>query len=157
LGCSYFNGDGVANDKVEAVKWWRKAAEHGYASAQNNLGICYRDGAGVAKDEVEAVAWYRKAAEQGDALAQYNLGYSYFYGKGVAKDELEAYAYFNLVGITSEDARKVITLIEKDLSPDARLRGQQRTKELQREIAGRSENLRDLQKEIEREKMLKGG
>ena len=52
---------------VEAVKWYRKAAEQNYAPAQYNLGVCYANGQGVAKDEVEAVKWYRKAAEQNDA------------------------------------------------------------------------------------------
>ena len=58
------NGQGVAKDEVEAVKWYRKAAEQNDADAQNNLGVCYANGQGVAKDEVEAVKWYRKAAEQ---------------------------------------------------------------------------------------------
>ena len=45
----YANGDGVPEDKAEAVNWYRLAAE---------------------QDFVEAVAWFRKAAEQGDADAQ---------------------------------------------------------------------------------------
>ena len=91
-------------------------------------------GKGVAKDEVEAVKWYRKAADQGDAQAQFNLGVCYRKGEGVAKDEIEAYAYYNLAGITDEDARKDLAILEKGMSPDVRLRGQQRTKELQKEI-----------------------
>ena len=55
---------------VEAVKWYRKAAEQNYAKAQYNLGVCYEHGEGVAKDPVEAVKWYRKAAEQNYAKAQ---------------------------------------------------------------------------------------
>ena len=60
-------GQGVAKDEVEAVKWYRKAAEQNHAAAQYNLGVCYANGQGVAKDEVEAVKWYRKAAEQNHA------------------------------------------------------------------------------------------
>ena len=60
----YEHGHGVAKDEVEAVKWYRKAAEQNQAEAQYNLGGCYSDGRGVAKDEVEAVKWWRKAAEQ---------------------------------------------------------------------------------------------
>ena len=59
-------GFGVAKDEVAAVNWHRKAAEHGNAKAQNNLGFLYQYGFGVAKDEVAAVNWYRKAAEQGN-------------------------------------------------------------------------------------------
>ena len=36
---------------VEAVKWFRKAAEQNYAVAQYNLGVCYEQG--VAKNERE--------------------------------------------------------------------------------------------------------
>ena len=59
---------------MEAVKWYRKAAEQNFAEAQYNLGVCYDNGQGVAKDYAEAVKWYRKAAEQNHAQAQYNLG-----------------------------------------------------------------------------------
>lgn len=62
---------------AEAVKWYRRAAEQGYADAQYNLGVCYKNGTGTQKDEAEAVKWYRLAAEQGHADAQYNLGWCY--------------------------------------------------------------------------------
>jgi hypothetical protein len=80
------------------------------------------------------VKWYRKAADQGDAKAQCNLGVSYRYGYGVAKDEVEAYAYYNLAGITNEIARKNLANLEEGMSSETRIRGQQRTKELQKEI-----------------------
>ena len=60
-------------DYEEAVKWYRKAAEQGYASAQYNLGVCYYNGKGVEQDYEEVVKWYRKAAEQGHPRAQYHL------------------------------------------------------------------------------------
>ena len=135
LGVCYSNGEGVAEDLVEAVKWYRKAADQGYALAQSTLGNCYLFGQGVTKDEVEAVKWLRKAADQGADYAQYYLGRCYSTGHGVAKDEVEAYAYFNLAGITDKDARKHLAILEKGMSPDARTRGQQRSKELQKELA----------------------
>ena len=46
---------GVTKDDVEAVKWFRKAAEQNNPTAQHNLGVCYADGTGVEKDEVEAM------------------------------------------------------------------------------------------------------
>ena len=36
----YDNGQGVAKDEVEAVKWYRKAAEQNHAQAQYNLQVC---------------------------------------------------------------------------------------------------------------------
>ena len=65
LGVCYDRGDGVAEDHVEAVKWYRKAAEHNDAEAQYNLGICYERGDGVAEDWVEAYKWLLLAARQG--------------------------------------------------------------------------------------------
>ena len=70
LGVMYADGRGVAKEDVEAVKWYRKAAEQDYESAQFNLGVAYETGRGVAKDEEKAVEWYRKAAEQGDVDAK---------------------------------------------------------------------------------------
>ncbi|NDJ14760.1 MAG: hypothetical protein EBY17_26805, partial [Acidobacteriia bacterium] len=94
LGVRYLNGTGVAKDEVQAVAWFRKAAEQGYAAGQNHLGFMYQNGTGVAKDEVQAVAWYRKAAEQGLANGQNNLGFMYQNGTGVAKDEVQAVAWY---------------------------------------------------------------
>src|ERR1039457_1409854 len=55
LGLRYHNGEGVAKDQVEAVKWYRKAAEQNLAIAQFSLGVCYDKGEGVAKDQVEEI------------------------------------------------------------------------------------------------------
>ena len=79
---------------MEAVKWYLKSAEQGYASAQCNLGYMYENGRGVAKDDSEAVKWYRRAAEQGDADSQSNLGFMYEKGRGVTKDETEAVKWY---------------------------------------------------------------
>src|SRR5206468_6802374 len=51
LGAAFLLGTlGVAKDEVEAVKWFRKAAEQNYAFAQFMLGACYHDGQGVTKN-----------------------------------------------------------------------------------------------------------
>jgi len=52
----------------------------------------------------------------------------------VAKDFVEAYAYWNLAGITVEDARTNLAILEKKMSRDEIASGQQRTKQLQKEI-----------------------
>lgn len=90
----YFGRNGVAKDHKEAVKWYLKAGEQGFAIAQSGLGECYYSGFGVGRDYKEAVKWYRKAAEQGHAGGQYNLGKCYYLGHGVAKDHKEAVLWF---------------------------------------------------------------
>jgi len=37
-GVKYHTGEGVNQDCKEAVAWYRKAAEKGFAQAQHNLG-----------------------------------------------------------------------------------------------------------------------
>ena len=109
-------------------------AERGDVLAQTELGSFYAIGKGVGKDLIEAVKWYRKAADQGYYLAQTMLGVCYTHGKGVAKDEVEAYALYSLAGIKAEAARKNFAILDMGMSPDARIRGQQRAKELKKEI-----------------------
>jgi hypothetical protein len=54
LGVMYDNGQGVPQDKAEAVKWYRKAAEQGHARSQFSLGLMYAVGEGVPMDKVKA-------------------------------------------------------------------------------------------------------
>ncbi len=81
-------------DVAEAVKWYHKAAEQGYARSQNYLGGCYYNGHGVEQDYAEAVKWYRKAAEQGNTDAQFDLGWCYDNGHGVEQDYAEAIKWY---------------------------------------------------------------
>jgi TPR repeat protein len=92
----YADGRGVAQDYAEAVRWYRKAAEQGDATAQFNLGAMCGTGQGVAQDYAEAVRWYRKAAEQGNADAQFILGIMYANGQGVAQDDVQAHMWISL-------------------------------------------------------------
>ena len=70
LGECYYEGEGVLLDEVEAVKWFRKAAEQGYADAQHALGVCYFLGAGVKCNKDKAKGWFSKAAAQGHKNAK---------------------------------------------------------------------------------------
>jgi hypothetical protein len=83
--------DGVPENNIEAVRWFRLAAEQGYDLAQFNLGNMYRDGDGVPENDVEAVKWYRLAAEQGQVNAQNELGLLYSSGVGVPENDVKAY------------------------------------------------------------------
>jgi TPR repeat protein len=94
LGGIYREGTGVRQDYVEAVKWYRLAADQGNAMAQPNLGAMYDNGIGVSY--TEAVKWYRQAADQGDAMAQSNLGAMYDNGTGVRQDYAEAAKWYRL-------------------------------------------------------------
>jgi TPR repeat protein len=90
IGNRYESGKGVARNYKKAMNWYRKAAEKGFAGAQNNLAVMYEQGRGVPKDESEAAKWYRRAAEGNDAKAQHSLGIMYRDGRGVPRDLAKA-------------------------------------------------------------------
>ena len=122
----YGVGRGVAKDDVEAVKWYRKAAEQGLADGQFFLGWMYEEGRGVAEDEVEAVKWYRKAA-RASRDGEFGLGNMYAEGRGGAKDEVEAYKWYLLAGAQGNDlAKKQIARIKGILTPQQRAEGRRR-------------------------------
>lgn len=76
MGLKFANGEGAAQDYVQAAEWYRKAADQSHSTAQFNLGMMYANGQGVARDYAQSAMWYGKAAKQGDASAQFNLGRS---------------------------------------------------------------------------------
>ena len=78
LGSAYNEGKaGLKQDYAEALKWFRQAADKGYAPALYNLGLAYDLGHGVPADDKQAFKYYLMAAEQGFAAAQYNVGNMY--------------------------------------------------------------------------------
>jgi uncharacterized protein len=58
----YDLGDGVPQDYAEAAFWYRKAADQGYAWAQQNLGFEYGNGQGLPQDYILAHMWSNLAA-----------------------------------------------------------------------------------------------
>ena len=62
---------GLPKDDVQALNWYRKAADAGEAYSMTKLGMMYQNGrGGLPQDNAQAASWYRKAAENGDADAQ---------------------------------------------------------------------------------------
>ena len=84
IGGFYSTNEGLMKDLQEAEKWLLRAAEHGHADAQYDLGIIYAQG--PLKDPEKAIKWLTVAAEKGRPEAQYNLGYMYATGAGVGVD-----------------------------------------------------------------------
>ena len=84
---SYWHGgEGVVQNKREAVAWFYRAAEQGHAQAQYALGYAFLHGEGVTSDASKAAAWWNEAAAQGHAKAQADLGELYANGYGVEKN-----------------------------------------------------------------------
>ena len=62
LGATFEYGHGVVQNKKEAAKWYRKAAEQGHSSAQYYLGSLYESGQGVTQDNTIAYMWFNISA-----------------------------------------------------------------------------------------------
>jgi TPR repeat protein len=67
----------VKRDRRKAAQWFRRAADHGYAPAQNALGVLLSCGGRPRKDVDEALAWFRKAFHAGESYAAQNIALTY--------------------------------------------------------------------------------
>lgn len=91
LGCpgDEKNGERGDRDFEKAKYWYERAADSGYARAQNCLGNLYFKGlccANKQPDYLRAMELFRRAANQGNVHAMNNLGILYESGLGVPKD-----------------------------------------------------------------------
>ena len=82
LGFMHEHGRGVPHNREKAIAWYTKAAEQGYAPAQNDLGVMYvrfwEEPVLSGKKSVitpfeRALKWFNKAAQQDNPTAQFNL------------------------------------------------------------------------------------
>ena len=90
---------------VEAVRWFRHAAEMGNVDGMRHLATALNKGSGVLQDDVEADHWYRRAAEMGDTLSMSGLGIMYSEPGNGAHDDVEAHMWFNLYLIRLDPRR----------------------------------------------------
>jgi hypothetical protein len=84
--CEYPQSDGplwraVAN-LPDAVRWYRRAADLGWAVGQYHLGLCYLEGKGVEQDEERALELMRSSADQENPGAMSELAGMYARGIG---------------------------------------------------------------------------
>jgi len=70
LGWMYTQGEGLAQDFIQARYWFAKAAHQGHRQAQYQLGCLYLEGQGVVADPLKASHWYVQAALQGHEQAR---------------------------------------------------------------------------------------
>ena len=101
----------AAQDLVDGMAWWHKAAQQGNAFAQFMLGAAYatgkavgkygydieismREGQNILQDPIVAMKWYHKAADQGLAYAQKKLARAYYYGEGVERSRVEGVKWY---------------------------------------------------------------
>jgi TPR repeat protein len=139
LGLFYQAGEripgGAKADPVEAVKWYKLAAEQNHEEAIQHLAMMNARGMGIEQNDLEAVRWFRKGAELGNADCKWGLGQCYFDGKGVAKDNVQAYALWVAAIDGAEDPEQKKGMSEqldklgKEMTPEQVARGQELSKE----------------------------
>jgi len=82
-------------DPKEAMNWYRKAADKGYAPAQVGIGDLYAKGDGVRQDHYRAQEWYNLATRLSrNADAYFKVGEGYFRGLGAPQDYGAALPYY---------------------------------------------------------------
>lgn len=145
----------VAVPEIE-VRWYKRAAEYGHPEAQYQLARYYSEGTGVEKNLSLAAKWYLKSAEQGNVDAQRQVGYCYLLGRGLPRDEIEGYAYLNMASAIDESLRKDVIELESEMPVSARYAGQQRTRQLVKEVEDKKESLLKQSKESQKAREKKG-
>ncbi len=95
IGLKYLDGQGIAADPTQALKWLQKAADAGQAVAQYRLGTMYERGQGVAANPATAAKWYQASANQGNRKAMHNLAVAFAEGATGKKDMAESARWFS--------------------------------------------------------------
>ena len=80
LGARYAEGRGLPQSTTDAVRWFERAAEAGFAPAQFRLASLNEKGDGMKKDVQAARRLYLAAAGKGHAKAMHNLAVLYAEG-----------------------------------------------------------------------------
>jgi TPR repeat protein len=114
-GDGYTESGSSPHDYAQAIFWYSKAAEQGYAAAQYDLGDLYLFGKGVPADYPQGITWFRKAAEQGHPAAQTALASFYLNGKYVSQDYAQAvYWYRTAAERGNPDGQAVLATLYRD-------------------------------------------
>ena len=121
---------GLTKNVKEAVKWYRKAADQGFAEAQSHLAFFYLGEKGLPQDINEFDKLIRKAAEGGDAEAQNFLGIFYEFGLRLPQDYVVAYKWYNLASAQGfPNARENRDKLAQHMMPAQIAEAQQLTRE----------------------------
>jgi len=91
-GMNALVGSRVTQSGVDAMEYFRRSADLGYAPAQVVLGYFYETGTFTPKEPAQALSLYKKAAQQDDPLAQWLAGRMVYAGTLSPRDLNEAVA-----------------------------------------------------------------
>jgi TPR repeat protein len=89
-GMNALAGSSASRSGANAIEYFRRSAELGFAPAEVVLGYLYETGVNTTADPREALELYKKAAQQGDPLAQWLTGRMIYLGEASTRDLNEA-------------------------------------------------------------------
>ncbi len=89
-GMNALTGGSATRSSANALEYFHRSAELGYAPAQDVLGYFYETGITTPAEPGQAADWYKKAAQQDDSLAQWRLGQLIYAGAFPPRDLNEA-------------------------------------------------------------------
>jgi dienelactone hydrolase len=105
--------EGRPSNDIEAVKWFRAAAELHHSYALNNLGDMYRLGrGGLTIDRIEAARLYRHSAYYENPWGRLHLAEALEKGEGTERDPAQALDLYKAVA-------------QQDYEPEAKRRAQE--------------------------------
>ena len=90
----YANGQGVAEDAVEAVRWYRKAIEQGHTGAQGSPDALYASGSMLPKKSPNPSVRYARPRTKVTPGPSGSSDPLYATGRGIAQDDAEAYKWY---------------------------------------------------------------
>jgi TPR repeat protein len=97
LGSKYDDGQGVSQNKKEALRWYQLAATQNHTKAQFTLGQIFHYGMfGLVQNKTEALRLYQLAAKQGLAEAQFMIGLQYDQGDLLPQNDVQAFSWYTL-------------------------------------------------------------
>ena len=92
IGLCYLNGTGLAQNDVQACKFFGEAAGRGETRAMYDLAVMLDNGQGTEQDIALAHEYYAKAAELDEPRALVEMAHRYLNGTMVAQDSATAEA-----------------------------------------------------------------
>lgn len=130
MGQAYKLGRGVEMDHVQALSWYKRAADQGHVEAFDNYGMMLFN----MNRRAEAMPYIQTSAARGEARAQYVLGTAYFNGDLTTKDWPRAYALMTRAsskGLAQASAR--LAELDKLIPMEQRQQGMVLVTEIERE------------------------
>jgi TPR repeat protein len=114
-----------------AAAWLTRAAQGGYAPAQNNLATMFERGAGVPQNYANAGQLYSLAANQGNGPATLALARMHAQGLGTKEDLPKAWALATLAGEREqEDGVKLAKELDAKFTAEQKVEAQKALKDI---------------------------